>query len=131
GRSRPTVHLVPADQSGVRRMLLALRRGGAGGLLPDQVPGKGGGGGAEVFGRPADTLTVAMRPAERDNVARCPLYWRRLPRGPASALIVRPLPEPLPGETATRRMNRGIEMLIRDCPGQYLWSYNRYKSLPG
>jgi Kdo2-lipid IVA lauroyltransferase/acyltransferase len=24
-------------------------------------------------------------------------------------------------------LNREIESLIRDCPTQYLWSYNRYK----
>jgi KDO2-lipid IV(A) lauroyltransferase len=24
-------------------------------------------------------------------------------------------------------MNRGLESLIRECPGQYLWGYNRYK----
>ncbi len=130
GRGRPTVHLVPADLGGVRQMFLALRRGEAVGLLPDQVPGKGEGELAEFFGRPAYTMTLAMRLAERKNVACFLLYGRRLPRGRGYAVVVRPLPEPLPGETATRRLNRGIEMLIRDCPGQYLWSYNRYKRLP-
>jgi KDO2-lipid IV(A) lauroyltransferase len=24
-------------------------------------------------------------------------------------------------------MNRGLESLIRECPAQYLWGYNRYK----
>jgi KDO2-lipid IV(A) lauroyltransferase len=24
-------------------------------------------------------------------------------------------------------MNRALEALIRECPGQYLWGYNRYK----
>jgi KDO2-lipid IV(A) lauroyltransferase len=31
------------------------------------------------------------------------------------------------GALNERAMNRGIERLIRECPTQYLWSYNRYK----
>ena len=30
-------------------------------------------------------------------------------------------------ELDEREMNRGVESLIRRCPTQYLWSYNRYK----
>ena len=37
----------------------------------------------------------------------------------------------LPGETPTRRLNRALEALVRECPGQYLWSYNRYKTPRG
>ena len=47
------------------------------------------------------------------------------PRG--YAIEVRPLPERIEGETATRRLNRALEQMVRECPGQYLWSYNRYK----
>ena len=42
-------------------------------------------------------------------------------------LVVRRLPEKRAGESATRRLNRAIETLVRECPGQYLWGYNRYK----
>ena len=41
------------------------------------------------------------------------------------------LPETLPGESATARLNRAIEALVRECPGQYLWGYNRYKTPRG
>jgi KDO2-lipid IV(A) lauroyltransferase len=44
---------------------------------------------------------------------------------------VRPLPAALPGERPVRHLNRALEMLVRECPGQYLWSYNRYKAPPG
>jgi KDO2-lipid IV(A) lauroyltransferase len=40
------------------------------------------------------------------------------------------MPAALPGETPARRLNRGIESLVRECPEQYLWSYNRYKGTP-
>jgi KDO2-lipid IV(A) lauroyltransferase len=32
-----------------------------------------------------------------------------------------------PGEAPARRLNRALEDLVRECPAQYLWSYNRYK----
>jgi KDO2-lipid IV(A) lauroyltransferase len=28
-------------------------------------------------------------------------------------------------------MNRALEVLIRECTGQYLWGYNRYKTPRG
>ena len=130
GRGRGNVRLAPADLRGVRQLFHALKRGEAVGFLPDQVPGKGEGEWAEFFGRPAYTMTLAMRLAERDNVACFLAFARRLPRGAGYALAVRPMPAALPGESPERRLNRGIESLIRECPGQYLWSYNRYKGTP-
>jgi KDO2-lipid IV(A) lauroyltransferase len=130
GRSRGNAQLAPTDLKGVKQLFLALRRGEAVGFLPDQVPGRGEGQWAEFFGRPAYTMTLAMRLAERDNVACYLAYARRLPRGGGYAIEVRPIPAALPGETPERRLNRGIESLIRECPGQYLWSYNRYKGTP-
>ena len=130
GRGRPAIHLVPADLKGVRQMYRALQNGDAVGLLPDQVPRAGEGEWAEFFGRPAYTMTLAARLAARENVACFIVYGRRLPRGQGYAMVFRPLPAQLPGETPTRRVNRGIESLIRECPEQYLWGYNRYKGVP-
>jgi KDO2-lipid IV(A) lauroyltransferase len=131
GRSRPNLQLVPANFSGVRRLFKALQRGEAVGFLPDQVPGEGEGEWADFFGRPAYTMTLAARLAERENVACFLAYARRLARGAGYHLGLRPFPEMLPGETATRRLNRALEALVRECPGQYLWSYNRYKTPAG
>jgi KDO2-lipid IV(A) lauroyltransferase len=128
GRSRPNVRLVPADVSGVREVFRALQRGEAAGFLPDQVPGRGEGEWADFFGRPAYTMTLAARLAERPGVQCFLAYARRLPRGRGYAIVVRPLAEKLAGESATRRLNRALEMLVRECPGQYLWGYNRYKA---
>ena len=30
--------------------------------------------------------------------------------------------------TAARQINQAMESLVRECPVQYLWSYDRYKS---
>jgi KDO2-lipid IV(A) lauroyltransferase len=76
-------------------------------------------------------MTLAARLAERSNIACFLAYGERLPRGRGYRIVLRPLPEKLAGETATRRINRAIEALVRERPGQYLWSYNRYKTPRG
>ena len=53
--------LAPADLSGVRALLKALKAGEAVGMLPDQVPGKGEGTWLPFFGQPAYTMTLAAR----------------------------------------------------------------------
>lgn len=127
GRGRPNVRLVPADLSGVRAVFRALKAGEAAGFLPDQVPGEGEGEWDPYFGRPAYTMTLAAKLAERDGVRCFLVFARRLPRGQGYAMQTHPLPAAQPGEAPTRRVNRALEELVRQCPGQYLWSYNRYK----
>jgi KDO2-lipid IV(A) lauroyltransferase len=131
GRARPGVRLVPADVTGVREMFAALRRKEAVGFLPDQVPGEGEGEWAGFFGRDAYTMTLASKLAERPGVACFLAFARRLPRGAGYEIVLRPYPQPEPGEGATRRLNRALEELVRECPGQYLWGYNRYKTPRG
>jgi KDO2-lipid IV(A) lauroyltransferase len=127
GRGRHNVRLAAADLSGVRLVFAALKRGEAVGFLPDHVPGIGEGEWSEFFGRPAYTITLAARLAERANVATFLAFARRLPKGSGFEIVVRPLPGRREGETPVRRMNRAIEELVRECPEQYLWGYNRYK----
>ena len=51
--------------------------------------------------------------------------------GAGYALVVRPFPHSLPQETPARLVNRALEALVRECPEQYLWGYNRYKTPRG
>jgi KDO2-lipid IV(A) lauroyltransferase len=128
GRGRGSVRLAPADFRGVRELFAALRRGEAAGFLPDQVPGAGEGEWAEFFGKPAYTATLAPKLAQRDNVACFLAYAKRLPRAAGYAIVIRPLPAPRDAEDAVRHLNRALEELVRECPEQYLWGYNRYKT---
>ena len=120
--------LAPADLSGVRRLLKALKSGEAAGMLPDQVPGKGEGVWVPFFDRPAYTMTLAARLAETGATVLL-AYAERLPYGAGYHLRLFPLSTPLAGELAGRaaQLNRELEALIRRCPAQYLWGYNRYK----
>jgi len=127
GRGGENIRLASADLSGVRELLAALKRREAVGILPDQVPGEGEGEWADFFGKPAYTMTLAARFAQRDGVECLIAYGERLPGGAGYVVHVRALPPALAGETQTRRVNRALETLIRELPGQYLWGYNRYK----
>ena len=60
-RARGNLKLAPADLTGVRRLLRALKRGEAIGMLPDQVPSNGEGVWARFFGKPAYTMTLPAR----------------------------------------------------------------------
>lgn len=119
--------LAPADLSGVRRLLKALRTGEAVGMLPDQAPGAGEGAWAPFFGRPAYTMTLAPRLAETGATVLL-AYAERLPDGAGYHLKLRPASGVLEDAGA---VNAAIEGLIRECPGQYLWGYNRYKRPAG
>lgn len=130
GRGRGRVRLVPADFTGVRELFAALKRREAAGFLPDQVPGAGEGEWQPFFGRLAYTATLAPKLAQRDDIACFLAYAKRLPRGAGYAITIRPYPKSRCGESPARLLNRALEELVRECPEQYLWGYNRYKT-PG
>ena len=119
---RKSLSLAPADLSGVRKLLKALKKGEAIGLLPDQAPGAGEGEWADFFGRPAYTMTLAGR-LQETGAAVIMAFAERLPKGRGYALHLSEVKEKL----TPASLNRAIEDLVRTCPAQYLWSYNRYK----
>jgi len=126
GRERPNLRVASADLRGVRILLRALKNGEAIGILPDQAPGVGEGEWAEFFGRPAYTMTLAGRLA--GSGAQVLLaFAERLPRGRGYHLRLEAMPAALAGESPARTLNRALEGLIRQCPAQYGWAYNRYK----
>ncbi len=131
-RPRPNLHTAPADLSGVRQMLRALKRGEAVGILPDQVPDRGEGIVLPFFGRPALTMTLPARLALASGAPVFLAAALRRPRGQGYDLRIEPLAAPLPDEpgAATAVLADAIERLILSAPQQYLWAYNRYKHVP-
>lgn len=129
-RRRPGLATAPATLAGVRQLIRALKAGEAVGLLPDQVPPEGMGVWAPFFGQSAYTMTLAARLARQGDATVIMAWGERLPRGRGYRVHVSELAEPLPdqAESAAACINRAMEHLIRQCPGQYLWGYNRYKS---
>jgi KDO2-lipid IV(A) lauroyltransferase len=132
-RARRNLDLAPANLSGVRSLLKTLKKGGAIGLLPDQVPQNGEGVWAEFFGKPAYTMTL---PAKLQQMTGAPVilsYAERLPKGAGYVIRFVPFTGALSGapENQARAINAAMENLIAQCPAQYFWSYHRYKQPPG
>ena len=128
GRKRAHLHLAPADLSGVRSLIKALKKGEMVGMLPDQAPKTGEGVWLKFFGRYAYTMTLAARLTET-GAASLLTWGERLPGGRGYRVHFQPPQTPLAGATVDRaqQINSEIELLIRQCPAQYLWGYNRYK----
>lgn len=133
GAAPDGTNVAPANMAGVRMVLKHLRRGGCSVVLPDQVPGLGEGEWAGFFGRPAYTMTLLGRLQEASGAAIVFCYAERLPRGEGYRMHLEALAERLPEDRheAARRVNAAVEKLIRSCPTQYLWGYNRYKRPAG
>ena len=130
GRERAQLRLARTDVGGVRLLYKALKRGEAIGLLPDQVPGTGEGEWVSFFGRPAYTMTLVGRLVESSGAVVVMAYAERQPHGAGYILRLAPL-EFVQGTSLTGQINAALEAIVRACPAQYLWSYNRYKAPKG
>ena len=133
GRARGQISLARADYSVVKKLFAALKRGQAIGVLPDQVPGLGDGVWADFFGRPAYTMTLIARLQQKTGATIMFFYAERLSWGRGYVIHYLPPLAPLSDnpEHAARQINAAVEAIVRTCPAQYLWSYNRYKSVRG
>ena len=132
-RRRDNLATAPANLAGVRQLLRALRAGEAVGLLPDQAPASGEGVWADFFGRPAYTMTLPARLVQLSGARIILASALRLPGGRGYTLTLDPFDDTLDADPqrAAEQINHALESLIRRCPRQYLWGYNRYKRPPG
>lgn len=128
-RARHNLSLAPANLSGVRTLFKVLKRNGAIGLLPDQVPQNGEGVWADFFGKPAYTMTLPAKLLEMTGAAMILAFAERRPYGKGYVLHLHQfsIPADLPLEEQVRAINAAMEELIALCPAQYFWSYNHYK----
>lgn len=123
---------IRAEAAGIRQLFKRLRDGGVVGILPDQQPKKGDGAFAEFFGRPAYTMTLLPRLAERSGATVLFAYCERI-GDLAFALRIEPAPaEIASGDTmvATSALNAAVERIARRDPAQYQWTYKRYTLHP-
>ncbi len=123
GRTRTGVSLAEANASGVRKLMQALKRGEAIGILPDQIPAAGEGEWADFFGKPAYTMTLASKLAEKTGAAVIMAYGKRLANGAGYEIHL----QKIESIATPALLNMAIEQQIAQKPSQYLWRYNRYK----
>jgi KDO2-lipid IV(A) lauroyltransferase len=122
-RAMPGLMTAPASAAGLRRLLQALVRGEAIGILPDQVPDEGEGVWAPFFGEAAWTMTLPHKLARRAATQVVLAVGERLSGGRGWQLHL----ERFDGEPTPEAVNAAMERLVRRFPTQYLWGYNRYK----
>lgn len=133
GRSRMNATMAPGDRRGVRMLLKTLKQAGNICILPDQAPSQGDGVWADFFGRPAYTMTLIGRLQQATGAEVLMFFGERLADGAGYRVWIKPLVAPLEPDAghAARQINAAVEDLVRQCPAQYLWSYNRYKTPAG
>lgn len=133
-RKRPGLHTAPTTLAGVKQLIKALKAAQAVGLLPDQVPPDGQGVWVPFFGRDAYTMTLSARLVHSASAQPVLIWGERLSWGRGFLVHVRPFDPthstPLSRDMteAARQINQAMEVLVRECPQQYLWSYARYKA---
>jgi len=124
GRQKGQTRLATTDLKGVRRLLKALRRGEAIGMLPDQAPRFGEGVWAPFFRRPAFTMTLCNRLQRATGCATFMVFAERLPKGKGFCLHIDQVSGQFGDEA---QLNAAVERVVRLRPEQYLWGYDRYK----
>ncbi|WP_229006993.1 lysophospholipid acyltransferase family protein [Methylophilus sp. Leaf408] len=123
GRQKGKVEMAPANASGVRKLLQALKNGQAVGILPDQIPRSGEGEWADFFGKPAYTMGLASKLASKTNAVVVMAFGHRLPDGKGFDIHLKRVDD----ISTPTLLNQAIERQIAQCPEQYLWQYNRFK----
>jgi len=129
-RTRANLTMAPANHTGVKSLLKALKQGESIGILPDQVPVLGGGTWAPFFGRRAYTTTLVHRLQSHTGAPIFAMAAQRNGIGKGYTLRHQAMTEALSDDVdvAARQLNRLVEDMISLMPAQYLWGYNRYRT---
>jgi len=123
GRQKGKVDMAPANASGVKKLLQALKSGQAIGILPDQIPRQGEGEWAGFFGKPAYTMGLASKLASKADAIIIMAFGERLPDGKGFNIHLTQVED----ISTPTLLNQAIERQVAQCPEQYLWQYNRFK----
>ncbi|WP_130802127.1 lysophospholipid acyltransferase family protein [Acinetobacter ihumii] len=130
-RSREGAHLVPTDESGVRQIFKALKKGGTTVILPDHSPNVGGDM-VKYFGIPLASSNLSSKLIQKTKARALLLYAIRNENGGFNMFIEPMNPEIYQGSDSegTFIIHQAIEHLIRRYPEHYHWSYKRFKANP-
>lgn len=133
-RSRLRATLVPADESGVRQLFKALKRGGVTAILPDHTPEASGGIYSPFFGCPVLTSTLVSRLAQKTQCEVLQLSCQRIKEDPHFFQVtVETVDNAIHSEDlqiSVDSMNASIEKLVKRHPQHYHWNYKRFKANP-
>lgn len=117
--------LFEQGRGGLGQMLRHLKRGGMLGILPDQRMSAGAP--LQFFGHPALTALSTAEMALKYDALLIPVYAIRQPDGLTFRIMVSAPIAPGTGLAMTQALNDDLEGLIRQYPGQWLWTHRRWK----
>jgi KDO2-lipid IV(A) lauroyltransferase len=131
-RQQGDLFMASADKKGVIKLQRAINKKQLIGILPDQDPGKEGGMLTPFFGHNAQTMSLLVRLARKNNIQVLLTWAKRLPSGKGFELNIQPIN--ILADSGLLKddlilMNKVIEKLIQTNPEQYLWNYKRFKSV--
>lgn len=131
-RDRGGANLIPANAAGLRQLYAHIRAGKGAGVLPDQQPSGGRGQFAPFFGVQALTSLLVPRLVQRTDCVVLLVACERLPEGRFRVHFMKADEDVYSSDVATAlaAVNHGAERCIAIDPGQYLWSYKRFKTRP-
>ncbi len=119
--------------AGLKPIIRNIRQGRPFYYLPDQDMGERASIFVPFFGIPAATVTALSRIARTTDAVVIPCVTRILDGGLGYEARLYPPLENFPTDDPvadTLRMNQEIERWVREMPGQYMWSYRRFKTRP-
>jgi len=131
GRSRCVDSLF--DHKSIRGLLKELKKNSVAWYASDQSHSHKGSALIPFFGVPAMTNTAISRIAKITGATVLSYFPRRLPDSTNYYLTIAPPLENFPTDDEiedTRRLVEELEGFIRQCPEQYWWIHQRFKSRP-
>jgi KDO2-lipid IV(A) lauroyltransferase len=132
-RSRMGGRYLPATGRSIRILYKTLEQGNAVAMLPDQEPQAGNGIFSPFFGIPAYSMVLPARLAARSGTPVILVCCERLSWGRGYRLHFRATPaatNPVSINAAVDATNKAIEDCVRECPTQYQWGYQRFRTRP-
>lgn len=131
-RQRLNATLVPTDETGVRAIFKALKRGGFTAILPDQVPDHSGGIYSRFFGHEVLTSTLVSKLAQKTKCSVIGLSCIRNNDRSGFEIVCETLSDDICSsdlQISVDTLNADIEHMISRAPEQYVWAYKRFKRM--
>ena len=134
GRQTMGSSLVETDNSGVKRLLKALRENFGVGILPDHTPKINQGIMSTFYDVPVNTTTLIYKLGKKNKVPIIYLFSERLTNSNGFNIFVGRVDSKfydLNEKDAADFLNKIIEKLVDQNISQYLWSYERFRNRTG
>ena len=125
--------MVPANRSGVSKVLKSLKQGNIVGVLPDQVPSEGGGIFAPFYTEQALTMTLVSKLLQKTDAKVFCGFAKRLSKHKGYQIIVEAADKEIYSENideSVAALNRTVEKSVNKAVEQYQWEYKRFRKRP-